>query len=168
MKKWLSLVILVALFSGCNSSVQNSIENSSSDNVIYKGEKSMKSISYKVVKSSSTPYDQDEYMNGKAKNLIFHSDDNKEVEAFMSEYSKFTGKEAPTFDGVMIISTMGTKNTGGYSIGVDSVVDSGRYIDLTLQKSTPKEGAIVTQAFTNPYIIIHIPNTHKDINIIEK
>jgi len=167
MKKWLSLVILATMISGCNSSVQESVKNGESNQeVVLKGEKSMKTIEYKIIKKSSTPRDQVEYMEGKKANLVFHSDSSTEVNAFKLEFEKLTGEDAPAFDGVMVISKMGTKSTGGYSLDIDTVVESDRYVEVSLLSNTPK--GMATMAFTNPFIIVNIPSTHKDVKILEK
>jgi PBP1b-binding outer membrane lipoprotein LpoB len=167
MKKWLSLVILATVISGCNSSVQNSVKNGEQNQeIVLKGEKSMKTIEYKIIKKSSTPRDQVEYMEGKKANLVFHSDDKTEVEAFNIEFEKLTGEEAPEFNGVMLISKMGTKSTGGYSIEVETVTEGDRYVEVTIINKAPQ--GLATMAYTNPFIIVNIPNTHKDLKIIEK
>jgi hypothetical protein len=167
MKKWLSLVILATMISGCNSSVQESVKNGESNQeVVLKGEKSMKTIEYKIIKKSSIPRDQVEYMEGKKANLVFHSDSSTEVKAFKLEFEKLTGEDAPEFDGVMVISKMGTKSTGGYSLDIDTVVESDRYVEVSLLSNTPK--GMATMAFTNPFIIVNIPSTHKDVKILEK
>jgi hypothetical protein len=167
MKKWLSLVILATMISGCNSSVQESVKNGESNQeVVLKGEKSMKTIEYKIIKKSSMPRDQVEYMEGKKENLVFHSDSSTEVNAFKLEFEKLTGEDAPAFDGVMVISKMGTKSTGGYSLDIDTVVESDRYVEVSLLSKTPK--GMATMAFTNPFIIVNIPSTHKDVKILEK
>ena len=167
MKKWLSLVILATMISGCNSSVQESVKNGESNQeVVLKGEKSMKTIEYKIIKKSSIPRDQVEYMEGKKANLVFHSDSSTEVKAYELEFEKLTGEDAPEFDGVMVISKMGTKSTGGYSLDIDTVVESDRYVEVSLLSNTPK--GMATMAFTNPFIIVNIPSTHKDVKILEK
>ena len=167
MRKWLSLVILATLISGCNSNVQESVKSGESNQeIVIRGESAMNTIDYKIIKKSSTPRDQEEYMDGKKANLVFHSDDANEVKAFKVEFEKLTGEESPEFSGVMLISKMGTKSTGGYSIEVKSIVESDRYMEVTLQNNKPN--GLATMSFTNPFIIVNIPNTHKDLQITEK
>jgi hypothetical protein len=170
MKNLLILVSLIALFSGCNSNVQKSIDNKNELNrqVQNSKDQKMNRLQATIIKNSAYIQDQDELLHGKKENLIFYSDNQKDIEAFKKEYKRLTGEDAPSFDGVMVVSKMGTHNTGGYGIELDEISEDSRYIKLNLRFSSPKKGMIVTQVITNPYIIINIPKTHKSIKIIEK
>ena len=61
-----------------------------------------------------------------------------------------------------IILNMGEKFTGGYSIGVESVVETEKNIVIKVKETVPKEGAMVTQAITYPFCVVKI-NSKKDI-----
>ena len=163
MKKWLILVSLLALFSGCNSNVSNSLNGTNSVNrgVLSEGS----SMEYKIIKQADVPFDENEYMNGKEESLVFYSDKSEDVKKFNLEYKKLTGKEAPEFDGTMIVEKMGTKRSGGYAMEFAGLKDSGRYIDLTIKYIYPQKGSLVTEAFTNPYMIIYLPNNHKEVRV---
>lgn len=63
-----------------------------------------------------------------------------------------------------IILNMGEKFTGGYSIGVESVVETEKNIVIKVKETVPKEGAMVTQAITYPFCVVKI-NSKKDIII---
>jgi hypothetical protein len=47
---------------------------------------------------------------------------------------------------------MGEKNPGGYSIGIDTVVETDKNIVITIKETSPEPGSMVTQAFTNPFV----------------
>jgi hypothetical protein len=169
MKKWLVLIALTVLFSGCSSSVQDNInDGDETQEVVVKGNKQMSDSSYKIIKQAVIPKEYIEYMDGKKETLIYHSDDASEVEKFKIEYEKLTGESAPDIDGSIVIAKMGSKSTGGYSLELLSVEEDVRYTNVTIAYNSPKKGSLVTTAYTNPYIIIYLPNNHKDIKIIEK
>jgi hypothetical protein len=45
---------------------------------------------------------------------------------------------------------MGEKITGGYSIGIDTVVETDK--NIIIKETSPEPGSMVTQAFTNPFV----------------
>jgi hypothetical protein len=61
-----------------------------------------------------------------------------------------------------IILNMGEKTSGGNNIGIDTVVETVNNIVVTVKETAPEEGAIVTQALTNPFCVVKI-NSKKDI-----
>ena len=63
-----------------------------------------------------------------------------------------------------IVLNMGEKATGGYQIGVESVVETDKNIILTLKETFPKPSATVSQVVTYPYCIVRI-NSKKEIII---
>jgi hypothetical protein len=63
-----------------------------------------------------------------------------------------------------VILNMGEKNTGGYSIGVESVVETNKNLIITVKESNPQPNSLVTQAFTYPYCVVKL-NSKKDIII---
>jgi hypothetical protein len=63
-----------------------------------------------------------------------------------------------------IVLNMGEKTTGGYQIGVESVVETDKNIILTLKETVPKPSAAVSQVVTYPYCIVRI-NSKKEIII---
>jgi len=169
MKKWLILVSLVALFSGCNSNIQNSIEDTNAKEKLFlKADKNMSDIKYEIVDEKSIPFDQEEYLDGKSGTKVYYSDDSALVEDFNNEYAKLTGKGAPKFDGTMLILKMGTKASGGYSIKINKVQNSERYIVVEASFVNPPKGSLVTMSLTNPYKIIYIPHSHKEVKVVLK
>lgn len=164
MKTWFTLFLLLWVMTGCKSGIQTSItDDEMQSHILTKGIVSMQQEpTYKVIKSSAYPI----MIEGEEERHIYHSDDAKEVEAFEEAYLALSDEIAPSFDGTMIIASMGEKRSGGYRIEVESVKDAGRYTEVTLISHEPS--GLVTMALTNPYIVIYLPDNHKDIKIIEK
>ncbi|CAM3997769.1 protease complex subunit PrcB family protein [Flavobacterium weaverense] len=63
-----------------------------------------------------------------------------------------------------IILNMGEKASGGYSIGIDNVVETEKNIVVTVKENVPATGSMVTQALTNPFCVVKI-NSKKEIII---
>ena len=55
-----------------------------------------------------------------------------------------------------IILNMGEKTSGGYSIGIDNVVETEKNIVVTVKENVPATGSMVTQALTNPFCVVKI------------
>lgn len=63
-----------------------------------------------------------------------------------------------------IVLNMGEKTSGGYSIGIDTAVETDNNIIVTVKETNPEPGGMVTQAFTNPFCVVKI-NSKKEIII---
>lgn len=63
-----------------------------------------------------------------------------------------------------VVLNMGEKPTGGYQIGVESVVETEKNIIITVKETAPPPNAMVLQAITYPYCIVKI-NSKKEIII---
>ncbi|MFV8324003.1 protease complex subunit PrcB family protein [Flavobacterium sp. LS2R12] len=61
-----------------------------------------------------------------------------------------------------LVLNMGEKTSGGYSIGIDTVVETDKNIVITIKETSPEPGSMVTQAFTNPFCVVKI-NSKKAI-----
>ena len=61
-----------------------------------------------------------------------------------------------------VILNMGEKTTGGYSIGVENIVETDTNIIVTVKETNPEAGSMLTQAFTMPFCVIKI-NSKKPI-----
>lgn len=67
----------------------------------------------------------------------------------------------------VVLLAMGEKNTGGYNIAIEKVVESDKEILIYYKTSGPKKGDMVTQAFTAPYVLYTIDN-EKDLPVVFK
>ncbi|MFV5700665.1 protease complex subunit PrcB family protein [Flavobacterium sp. XS2P12] len=63
-----------------------------------------------------------------------------------------------------IVLNMGEKTSGGYSIGIDTAVETDNNIIVTVKETNPEPDGMVTQAFTNPFCVVKI-NSKKEIII---
>ncbi len=165
MKTWLTLLLLSILFTGCNSGVQTAVNDNetSTQKILTKKDSSVSQRStFTLLKSGQYPISTE----GEKETLIYHSDVAEDVEKFEDAYLALTNEIAPSFEGTIIIAKMGQKTTGGYSLEVESVKDTGRFMEVTLVSTSPN--GLATMALTNPFVIVYLPNNHKDITIIDK
>jgi hypothetical protein len=63
-----------------------------------------------------------------------------------------------------VILNMGEKNTGGYSIAIESAVETEKNIIITVKESSPDPESMVSQGFTYPFCVVKI-NSKKEIII---
>lgn len=63
-----------------------------------------------------------------------------------------------------VILNMGEKNTGGYTIAIESVVETEKNIIISVKESSPDPDSMVTQGFTYPFCVVKI-NSKKEIII---
>lgn len=61
------------------------------------------------------------------------------------------------------IFLLGQRNTGGYSIEVESLKFVKKVLYIKTKEIGPAKGEIVTMALTNPYCIVVIPKTNQII-----
>lgn len=57
----------------------------------------------------------------------------------------------------------GEKPTGGYSINVEKITNQVFYVEIAVKEISPGENCFLTQALTQPYSIISMPRTDKEI-----
>lgn len=63
-----------------------------------------------------------------------------------------------------IVLNMGEKNSGGYKIGIESVVETEKNIFITIKEDSPRGNTFSTQEITTPYSVVKI-NSKKEIII---
>ncbi|OCB69879.1 PrcB C-terminal [Flavobacterium glycines] len=63
-----------------------------------------------------------------------------------------------------VILNMGEKPTGGYTITVDSVIETDTNIVIKVKEINPEPGAMLTQNITYPYTVLKV-NSKKPINV---
>ena len=156
--RWILLTLVVMLFSGCTSSNPEGADNNMSSRNI---------ATYQILKTGSYPHDDGRYLDAAKAFLVYYSDRAEDVAAFAKEYRLLTGEEAPAFDGTVIIARMGTQGTGGYSYTLHKVIEHTTYTEVQIENRKPAPEDMVTMALTNPYIVILLPENHKEVRIKE-
>lgn len=94
----------------------------------------------------------------------------KEPKALQEVYAKINMTRRPgfpipdvDFDKEMIIGLyMGEKNYGGYSISIDNVEETKKELIIFVKESTP-EGMMATTVICQPFCIVKMPATKKEI-----
>lgn len=72
----------------------------------------------------------------------------------------FRNTETTTAGGeeVYVAVLWGEKNTGGYAVEIEDARVEGERVFVSVARSSPPEGAIVSQAFTYPYAVAALEN----------
>ncbi len=77
------------------------------------------------------------------------------------------GQDAPVeFDPAANIAVgvfLGARPTGGFAAEIASVEEQGDVLTVTWREIRPGRGAIVTQAFTSPWVIRLLPRTDRRV-----
>ncbi len=146
------LVLLTVIMAACGPAKQSTnMEDTSSEN--------QKRLSFELlVQHSHGGYDKPQIK------VI------KEPTELQEIYAKINMTRRPgfpipevDFDTEMIIGLyMGEKNTGGFSIGIDSVEETKKELIIHVKETTP-EGGMVTMAICQPFCIVKMPATKKEI-----
>jgi len=79
-------------------------------------------------------------------------------------YTELSIDELPLKDDLkydIVAVFMGQKNTGGYSITIESIRVDGTTTYLKKKETKPEPGGMVSMALTAPYVIVEIPKTGK-------
>lgn len=58
---------------------------------------------------------------------------------------------------------LGQRSSGGYSVSIEEVLETGDAITVTLTTTRPGRNSIVSQALTSPYAIQAIPKNDKNV-----
>ena len=134
--KTLFTLMIISLFA-CNSSKKTTDGAPSSDyEILYQqayGGQSERH--YQVIKT------KEDYQKALAKGAITEDQKNELAKVDFGQY-------------VVAVLHAGTKNTGGYDIGVASVRVDGETTYVVVDETGPKPGENVTMALTNPYCIV--------------
>ena len=104
--------------------------------------------------------------------IVIINDNNalRDVYALVNRYQS-PGFDLPEIDFskyMAIAFFMGEKSTGGYQIIVDSIVGTKDQVVVYYKEIGPKLGEMVTMAFTQPYSIIKMARTSKEITFMLK
>lgn len=63
----------------------------------------------------------------------------------------------------LVAAFMGEKNTGGYDIDIDKVTFFPTKVEVGFKEIFPEKGAMVTMAFTSPYVFVAVPKNKEII-----
>ena len=63
----------------------------------------------------------------------------------------------------VLVLFLGEKSSGGYSIAVEQILDENEKVTVKYKVTLPKLGEMVTTVITQPYCIIKIPKTLKEV-----
>lgn len=64
----------------------------------------------------------------------------------------------------VLVLNMGKKNTGGYNVFPEKMIDDGQKLIMIIKEMYPKKGDMVTMSLTSPVCIVKI-NSKKEILI---
>jgi hypothetical protein len=68
------------------------------------------------------------------------------------------------FEKEMVVGAfLGMKSTGGYSVSITKVLETEKCLEVYVSLHKPSPGAMVTQALTQPYHIVKLPATSKEV-----
>jgi len=60
---------------------------------------------------------------------------------------------------MVVLVTMGQKNTGGYAIDIVQVEAADKRLKISVSRKSPPRGAMVTQALTAPFHFVAVPKS---------
>jgi hypothetical protein len=76
---------------------------------------------------------------------------------------------AVDFENEMVIAaSMGRRGTGGYSIDIEQVKESGGELNVIVVETSPGAGCFLTQALTAPVIAVKIPKSDATVKFEER
>ncbi len=81
-----------------------------------------------------------------------------------------TNRKPPVVDftkEIIIALTLGQQRTGGYAIAVTGVEAAGDRLRISVKRSAPKPGMMVTQALTAPFCIVAAPRSELKPEFLE-
>lgn len=82
-------------------------------------------------------------------------------------FSRFSDQPKPAkidFENQLILLvTMGEKNSGGYTIKIDSIEENEKTIVVTILETSPGKSCITTSMMTYPYQIVGLKNSTKEV-----
>ena len=60
---------------------------------------------------------------------------------------------------MVVVATMGTKRTGGYTIEIEGVEAKGKTLNISVKKTSPPPDAMTIQALTAPFHFVAVPKS---------
>src|SRR5437667_1577269 len=68
---------------------------------------------------------------------------------------------------MVVVATLGTQRTGGYSIEIVRVQRRGKTLSVAVRQSSPPPGAITIQALTAPFHFVAVPRSDLKPEFVE-
>ena len=84
---------------------------------------------------------------------------------------KGKGSSVPMIDfqkEIVVVIHLGTRSTAGYEVNVRQIEDQSERVMITYEEIKPGPGCFVAQVLTQPYHIIKIKGTQKEVSFIKK
>ena len=69
---------------------------------------------------------------------------------------------------VVVAAAMGTRSSGGYSIGIEQVYADGDHLHVVVAERSPGANCITTQALTAPVAAVRVPRVGASVSFIER
>ena len=69
---------------------------------------------------------------------------------------------------IVLVTAMGTRTTGGFSIHIDEVHEADERVYVEVREVSPGAGCAVTQAFTSPVAAVSIPRRDGSVTFVER
>ena len=68
---------------------------------------------------------------------------------------------------MVVVATMGTRRTGGYSIEIRNVAPTDKTLRISLKQTSPPPDAITVQALTAPFHFVAVPKSDLKPEFVE-
>ena len=93
-------------------------------------------------------------------------------ERLWAQHNANTPRSAPLPDvnfskEMVIVATMGTKRTGGYSVEILRAERKGKKLRIEVQQTSPPPGSITIQALTAPFHFVAVPRQDLEPEFVE-
>ena len=132
--------------------------------------KSNQTISPVVAESQIIPFvELSAGLNGdfsEKKNTII-TNQNEYNAVWTAAFSRFSGQPKPAkidFENhLILLVAMGEKNSGGYSIKIDSIVENEKTIVVTILETSPGKSCTTTSMMTYPYQMVELKSSTKEV-----
>ena len=93
-------------------------------------------------------------------------------EKLWTEHSKPTRNASPVPEvdfskEMVIVATLGTKRTGGYSVEIVSAEPAGKKLRVAVKQASPPPGALAIQALTAPFHFVAVPRSDLEVEFVD-
>jgi len=88
-------------------------------------------------------------------------------EKLWTEHAKTPVPEVDFAKEMVIVATLGTKRTGGYSVEIVSAEPAGKKLRVTVKQASPPPGALAIQALTAPFHFVAVPRSDLEVEFLE-